>query len=93
MINISLSQAYRMMHETTAILLDVQLEEDYRKQKLPNCTHVPLESLSVYAPIVFPHKQTPMIVYCQKGIRSRVACDMLMRMGYENLYNIENGIL
>ena len=93
MINISLSQAYQMMHETTVILLDVQLEEDYKRHRLPNCTHIPLESLSLYAPMVFPQKHTPIIVYCQKGIRSRVACDMLMRMGYKDLYNIENGIL
>ena len=92
MINISLSQALMMIKEKNVAALDVQLEEDYRMKRLPNCIHIPIESLKEYAPIAFSNKQTPIIVYCQRGIRSRVACDMLSRMGYQNLYNIHKGI-
>ena len=92
MMNISFSQALRIQKERNAILLDVQLEEDFQKKHLWGNVHIPIERLNDMAPIVFPNKQVPLIVYCQKGIRSRVACDMLALMGYEQIYNLKDGI-
>ena len=37
-------------------------------------------------------KESIIIVYCSAGIRSKRAVQILRKLGYRNLYNIEGGI-
>ena len=37
-------------------------------------------------------KESIIIVYCSAGIRSKRAVQILRKIGYRNLYNIEGGI-
>lgn len=36
--------------------------------------------------------ETPLVIYCEKGIRSAIAIQRLEQLGYSNLYNLEGGI-
>ena len=38
------------------------------------------------------NKESIIIVYCSAGIRSKRAIQILKKLGYRNLYNIEGGI-
>lgn len=38
------------------------------------------------------NKESIIIVYCSAGIRSKRAVQILRKLGYRNLYNIEGGI-
>lgn len=37
-------------------------------------------------------KGEPVIIYCEKGIRSVIAIQRLEELGYENLYNLQGGM-
>ena len=38
-------------------------------------------------------KNQDVIVYCRSGVRSMKACEVLQNNGFQNLYNLEGGIL
>lgn len=37
-------------------------------------------------------KSAPVIVYCEKGMRSAIAIQKLEVLGFDNLYNLEGGL-
>ena len=37
-------------------------------------------------------KDMPVLVYCEKGVRSTVAIQRLESFGYDNLYNLNGGV-
>jgi len=53
-------------------------------------SHIPLSELWERKDEI-PH-EIPVVVYCQKGIRSQVAIQRLQAIGYDNLYNLSGGI-
>jgi len=38
------------------------------------------------------NKTTPVVIYCEKGIRSVIAIQRLEALGFENLYNLAGGM-
>ena len=73
-------------------MIDVQREEDYFQIHLPGSINIPVEEINQKIIKLVKNKNDTIIVYCLKGIRSTAACDMLKRLGYENIYNIQGGI-
>jgi len=37
-------------------------------------------------------RETPLVLYCEKGIRSIIAVQRLEALGFENLYNLKGGM-
>ena len=90
--NISYDQAIELINLNNVILLDVQKERDYQKKHLLGSINIPVEEIKEKVINVTPDKNQIIIVYCLKGIRSEAAVDMLKRLGYNNIYNIQGGI-
>ena len=90
--NISYDQAINILQNHKVILLDVQLESDYNKKHIAGSINIPVEEINKRAIKILKDKNQLIIVYCLKGIRSEAACDMLKRLGYQNIYNIQGGI-
>ena len=90
--NISYDQAIEILRNYNAILIDVQTESDYGKKHMINSINIPVEDINQKINKVIKDKNKIIIVYCLKGIRSAAAYDMLKRLGYNNVYNIQNGI-
>ena len=57
-----------------------------------NSINIPVEEINQKINKVIKDKNKIIIVYCLKGIRSEAASDMLKRLGYQNIYNIQGGI-
>ncbi len=38
------------------------------------------------------HRDVPVVVYCEKGIRSVIAIQRLEALGFDNLYNLAGGM-
>lgn len=90
--NISYDQAISLIKLYNPVILDVQLRLDYPKRHLQGSINIPVENINNEINQVVINKNQMIIVYCLKGIRSETACDMLIRLGYNNIYNIEGGI-
>lgn len=90
--NISYDQAINILQNHKVILLDVQLESDYNKKHIAGSINIPVEEINKKVTGIIKDKNQTIIIYCLKGIRSVAAYDMLIRLGYNNIYNIQGGI-
>ena len=90
--NVSYDQAINLVNEYGAKLIDVQLENDYYRSHLYGSINIPVENIANAIANVTNSIDEVLVVYCSKGIRSVAACDILTRLGYINVYNIQGGI-
>ena len=83
----------RMVRDNKKIkIIDVRTKDEYYNNHIDGAINVPLQNLSDRIESVVNNKNDVIIVYCEYGGRSRKACIKLEKMGYINVYNLENGI-
>ncbi|MBS1644157.1 MAG: rhodanese-like domain-containing protein [Bacteroidetes bacterium] len=70
-------------------LLDVREEWEHKRFNIGG-TNIPLSELMQQKEQI--PKDFPVIIYCEKGIRSQIAIQRLQGIGFQNLYNLKNGI-
>lgn len=81
-------KAKRLLSKSSTLLLDVRTIDAYTKSHLAGSIHFPLEKMMKNAKIVGAKRDTPIILYCQKGYRSRLAADELRKSGYTQVYTL-----
>lgn len=64
-----------------ALLVDVRSEPEFEGHHLEGAINIPLETLVVR--ILELSAESPVVVYCQSGMRSASAARMLAREGFE----------
>ena len=89
--NISNQQLMNLLVNPQVKLIDVQTQQDFQIAHLSGSINIPLEVFSHRISQMIKDKNTPIIVYCQKGVRSMVAADILMQKGYRQVYNLKEG--
>ena len=70
------------------ILIDVRSPQEYAEGHMPGSICVPSYDIHKMANKILPDKQAVIAIYCENGIRSRKAVNMLKSMGYKNVYNL-----
>jgi rhodanese-related sulfurtransferase len=70
-------------------LIDVREEWERQAYNIGG-VHIPLSELLGRKDEIL--KDEPVVIYCEKGIRSQLAIQRLEGNGYENLYNLEGGM-
>ncbi len=83
----------RLESETGIILLDVRTQAEYIEKHIPDSLLIPLDTISEEASYLLPDKNKTIFVYCRSGSRSAFASEILVKMGYKNIYNIDGGII
>lgn len=69
------------------LLLDVRTPAEYAAGHLPGARSIPLDTLAERAAAELPDRAAAIVIYCQSGMRSRMACRQLARMGYTGVVN------
>lgn len=72
------------------IILDVSPKDFTPAHALNGSIKIPLEELSSRY-VEIQNKTTPIMVICEDGLRSILACELLVRKGYFNINNISGG--
>jgi phage shock protein E len=70
------------------VLLDVRTLQEFNEEHIPGATLIPLNVLETNLPSQYPNKNTTFIVYCRSGNRSRDAIDIMLSLGYNNVYDL-----
>lgn len=87
-----LFQKYRQYRDTTAII-DVREVEEFADIATSMAENFPLSDLDIEA-IKAKHKlDVPLYLMCRSGKRSMTAAEMLQEAGYQQVYNVDGGIL
>jgi phage shock protein E len=92
---ISVGEAWNeVRNDSTAILLDVRSESEYRGElgHLGGAVLIPFENLEQRVGELMPYKTQTIIVYCRSGRRSANAAEFLAQRGFR-VRNLEGGIL
>lgn len=72
------------------LILDVRSEKEWLAQHIDGSLNIPLPSLeSRFGELSFT---APIIVHCEGGYRSALACSILARAGHENISDMVGGI-
>ncbi len=82
----------KMKKDACAILLDVRSKQEYDEYHLEGAICIPTYELASAISKITVNKEQTIIVYCQSGARSKKAVNLLRKMGYQNLFEIEGGI-
>ena len=78
----------RLANEEGIILLDVRTEQEYVENHIPNSLLIPVEVLEKGATTKLPDKYAIIFIYCRSGRRSVTAANILIALGYKNIYNL-----
>lgn len=92
--NMGNKQAREMMDSTQAlVILDVRSNLEERMGSLDGSIHAPSGSLDFQTFMEETPKDTPVLVYCSGGFRSRAAIGDLKKEGFQEIYHLNRGYL
>lgn len=80
--------------DNKVVLLDIRKTDEYKSRHLANSINIPLENLREG---IRNHdnisKEDDIIIYCNSGVRSYDAYEILSSLGYEKAKSMSGGIL
>jgi rhodanese-related sulfurtransferase len=80
-----------------AVFIDVRETFELASGKIPDARHIPLGMLlaatDTIAGIEGIAKDTPLVVYCQHGVRSLTGAAHLQALGYHQVAHLAGGIV
>ncbi|MBQ5696121.1 MAG: rhodanese-like domain-containing protein [Clostridium sp.] len=92
--SISSTQAEKLIKDSSdLIIIDVRRYSEFKQGKIPNAINIPVEELEWEIEELKENIDKPILVYCKAGHKSALACQMLEEEGFNNLYNLGQGIL
>ena len=74
------------------VLLDVRSIQEYEEGHISGAINIPFYEIEQTAERIIKDKNSIIVVYCNAGIRSKKAIKILKKLGYKNLYNVNEGI-
>ena len=83
--------ATRMMNSDNAVVLDVREAKEAAAGRVPNAVQIPLSELKARVGELAKSVKRPVIVYCERGQRSRNAVGVLGKSGFERVYLLRGG--
>ena len=90
--NIDYTELKQFLKTTNTTVIDVRSPQEFAEERIDFAINIPLYDLEKYAKNILNDKASNIVVYCQSGSRSKKACEILVHLGYENVYNLMGGI-
>ena len=79
--------------EEDFLLLDIRTKDEFMESKIDGAVNVPLSELLFNIDEIEDYKDRKIVIYCRSGHRSITACNLLAMEGFNDLYNLEKGII
>ena len=90
---ISAADAKKMMESGQDIkILDVRTKDEYAEGHIKDAVLLPVAEVELEAEDVLEDKGQAVLVYCRSGVKSRIASQLLVELGYTDVYEF-GGIL
>ena len=88
---INLQQLEKMVEEG-AILLDVRSPQEFEEGHIEKAISLPEYEIKARNLQKLPDLSQTMVVYCNTGHRGQKAQKILLKLGYQKVYNLYHGI-
>ena len=86
------TQAQQLLEAGTAIVIDVRTPGEYAELgHIPGAWLLPVD-LMASAPAILPDDRAEVLVYCEHGVRSRAASELLAAAGIDRVLNLAGGL-
>ena len=80
------------MQKRGAKIVDVRSPQEYKENHIDGAILIPEYELKIKAKEILLNNNETIVVYCSSGIRSKRAQQILNKMGYNNVFNLYNGL-
>lgn len=90
--NLTPNEAVLMMNRNQVLILDVRDEAEFAAGHISNAKHIPVAELGSRIKEIQKYKNKPVIVNCQGGVRSSKACNILRKLEFTQLNNLQGGL-
>ena len=87
------ARAVVLLNTEGTVVIDVREPHEFAKGHIEGAQHVTLGRLKEKLFELDQYKNSPVLVYCQQGTRSKEACKQLAKEGFKQVYYLEGGIL
>lgn len=91
--NVDPLRATEMMNRQDALVIDVRPAADFAKGHILNALNIPINGFKNQLATLSKHKGKPIIVSCRSGSQSAMACGILRKDGFPDVYNLSGGIM
>lgn len=75
-----------------ALLIDVREREEWDEGHIASAHHLPLSAIRQNPGCFAPYQGQDVVLYCQRGSRSRTAAGILLRAGFTGIRSLAGGI-
>ncbi len=79
--------------DKNTVLIDVRSAMEVASGKVKGAKNIDVSSSTFASQIEKLDKKKTYILYCASGSRSQRACGIMKKMGFENVYNVQGGII
>lgn len=91
--NLSPADAVTLINRSNAIVLDVRDDGEFAGGHIAEAFNIPLSSLNDRLAELKKYKNKPILVNCQRGMRSAKACAILHKAEFTQVHNLDGGLL
>ena len=78
-------EAKKIMDTTNCKILDVRTLEEFEQGHIDNAILLPLDEINDKVEEIFKDKEETILIYCRSGVRSKEACNIMVKKGYTNI--------
>jgi molybdopterin/thiamine biosynthesis adenylyltransferase/rhodanese-related sulfurtransferase len=83
--------ARRLKSDTPPVVIDVRDPDEYRDGHIEAATNISRGFLEFRVATTVSDPSTPVVLYCQTGLRSVLAAKALKELGYQTVINLQGG--
>jgi len=85
--------AVALLNQDETVVIDVRDPDKFLKGHIEGARQISLVRLKEKLFELEPHKNHPVLVYCQQGTHSKEACKQLAAAGFTQVYYLDGGVL
>lgn len=90
--NLSTAEAVNLINRSHALVLDVRENTEFASGHIVDAKHIPLAKLAERLNELDKYKDKPILVNCQRGMRSAKACEILRKAEFKQVNNLQGGL-
>ncbi len=85
--------ATELINRREATVIDVRAAADYAKGHIINSINIPINGFKNQTAALKKYREQPLIVTCRSGNQSQLACMLLRKAGFREVFNLRGGVL
>ncbi|MFW6220048.1 MAG: rhodanese-like domain-containing protein [Nanoarchaeota archaeon] len=91
--NINVKDAFNLLNNNDFLFIDVRTKDEHLNEKINNSINIDFNSKNFIEEISKLKKDKKYIVYCKSSKRSKSTMNIMNELGFNNVYNLEGGLI